>query len=62
MFSGFEGFACPFIVEAIGEGVVDAVNFWVGNESVVRSMCIWDTIFLRISLFMSMGFPESIFA
>ena len=58
MFSGFEGFACPFVVEAVGEGVVDAVDFWVRNEGVVGGVCVWDPVLVRKSLFMYIVFPE----
>jgi hypothetical protein len=32
VFSGFEGFKGPFVVEAVGEGVVDAVYGGVVDE------------------------------
>jgi hypothetical protein len=32
VFSCLQGFERPFVVEAVGEGVVDAVDGWVGDE------------------------------
>jgi hypothetical protein len=32
VFSSFKSFEGPFVVEAIGEGVVDAVYGWVVDE------------------------------
>lgn len=54
VFPGFEGFAGPFVVEAIGEWVVDAVDFWVGDEGLVGWVCIRDPILLCIFLLFMM--------
>lgn len=49
--SGFEGLTCPFVVEAVREGVVDTVDFWVSNEGVVGGVCVRDSVLVCKCLF-----------
>jgi hypothetical protein len=50
VFPGLEGFTGPFVMKAVGKGVVNAVDFWVGDERVVGDVCVWDPVLVRICL------------
>ena len=50
MFSGAQGFDRPFGMQVIGQGIVDHINFGIGEERLVTAMCARDFPLARVSL------------
>ncbi len=50
VFSGLEGFDGPFIVEAVGEGVIDCVDGGVVEKGLVGGVDVGDVVLLGVGI------------
>ena len=50
MFPGLEGFDGPFVVEAVGQGVIDCVDGGVFEKGLVGGVDVGDVVLLGVGM------------